>query len=48
MKLHKILSLILVAALAITVGLVGCSPQPTNPAVVPVVELVEVVKLSIK
>jgi len=28
MKLHKILSLILVAALAITVGLVGCSPQP--------------------
>jgi len=31
MKLHKILSLILVAALAITVGLVGCSPQPTNP-----------------
>ena len=31
MKLHKILSLILVAALAITVGLVGCSPQPTTP-----------------
>jgi hypothetical protein len=30
MKLHKILSLILVAALAITVGLVGCSPQPTS------------------
>jgi hypothetical protein len=30
MRLHKILSLILVAALAITVGLVGCSPQPTT------------------
>jgi len=30
MKLHKILSLILVAALAITVGLVGCSPEPTT------------------
>jgi hypothetical protein len=28
MRLYKILSLILVAALAITVGLVGCSPQP--------------------
>jgi hypothetical protein len=30
MRLHKILSLILVAALAITVGLVGCSPQPAS------------------